>query len=81
VAKVKEILSSGVSIHLRDADGATALHWACDRGLFEMAQTLLRAGARVSDADESGMAPLHYAGINNHEKVCQWHDQVMRVLM
>ena len=36
------------------------LHWACDRGLDEMIEVLLRNKADINIQDAEGQTPLHY---------------------
>lgn len=45
-----------------DADGATPLVWAAQRGDSVMVDALIRYGAEVSTASHSGATALYYAG-------------------
>ncbi len=46
------------------ADGTTALHWAVRADDGEIAEMLLRAGAKVTAADNYGVTPLSLASLN-----------------
>jgi len=62
--KVKEILQNpdykGI-INVKDKEGRTALHYACDRENTELVQLLLEHNADVNLEDEEGETALHYA--------------------
>ena len=45
-------------------DGTTALHWAVERDDLDMADLLIRAGARVTARTREGVTPLQLAAIN-----------------
>ena len=45
-------------------DGTTALHWAVRADDVEMADLLIRAGARVTAANREGVTPLQLAALN-----------------
>uniref|UniRef100_A0A0X3NV74 Acyl-CoA-binding domain-containing protein 6 n=2 Tax=Schistocephalus solidus TaxID=70667 RepID=A0A0X3NV74_SCHSO len=62
------------SINEVDSDGLTALHWACDRGFYEIVLTLLNHGADVNALTSDEQSPLHYAS-------CCEHEQVTRLLL
>jgi len=66
VMLVKQILSSGIDINVRDPIGLTAMHVVCIMGRTELAQWLLQQGASYSTRDKEGMTPLHYACDNKH---------------
>lgn len=60
-AKVKKLLASGVKVDARSfLGGYTPLHLA---GTAEVAEVLLKAGAKVNARDEKGWTPLHCAVI------------------
>ena len=50
-----------VAQHHPEADGATALHVACERGHEQLAQKLIEWGCVVDVIDDDGQTPLHYA--------------------
>uniref|UniRef100_A0A0X3NXV9 Acyl-CoA-binding domain-containing protein 6 n=2 Tax=Schistocephalus solidus TaxID=70667 RepID=A0A0X3NXV9_SCHSO len=53
------------SINEVDSDGLTALHWACDRGFYEIVLTLLNHGADVNALTSDEQSPLHYGILMN----------------
>src|SRR5258706_10259872 len=54
---VRSLLKQKADVDARQADGATALHWAVYRDDQEMVTLLVRAGANVNIANELGVAP------------------------
>ena len=56
--EVRRLLGQGVDVNARDKHQATALHYADSR---EVAELLLRRGARVDDTARDGVTPLHMA--------------------
>ena len=63
-AGVIALLAQGVSANIRQADGATALHWAAHWDDAAMADALVRAGADVDAANDFGATPLWLACLN-----------------
>ena len=61
------LLEQGVSAKTRQADGATALHWAAHWDDAAMADALVRAGAAVDAANDFGVTPLWLACLNGSE--------------
>ena len=72
---VQELLAGDHSlIHFRDKDGSTPLHWAAWRGRREVAEVLLKAGAKVNAHNQNahwGTTPLHAAAHGNQERVAK----------
>ncbi len=60
-AGVAALLEQGASANTRQADGATALHWAAHWDDAAMADALVRAGADVDAANDFGATPLWLA--------------------
>lgn len=66
--------------------GATALHLAAEWGYGEMAELLLKNGAKVDAVDRLGKTPLLWAVANRHEEIARmlvvakadpnWHDPI-----
>ena len=54
-------LLSPSEVDARDADGHTALHWACDVGCVEVAQKLLELGSDPNAQNDDGSTALHMA--------------------
>jgi len=61
---VRAAIARRADVNLPQVDGTTALHWAVDRDDVEMADLLLRAGARVTERTREGVMPLQLAAIN-----------------
>jgi uncharacterized protein len=61
VAEVRRLLREGADVNSRQADGATALHWAAYHGDAGLAEFLLGAGADVSAANRNGSTPMWLA--------------------
>lgn len=64
-------IENGVSINLRDSEGRTPLHWAVDRGHFDVVEILLRRNADVNAKDHEGQTPLHYAVLCEREAIAK----------
>jgi ankyrin repeat protein len=63
-AAVRAAVARKADIHATHVDGSTALHWAAERDDLDMADVLIRAGARVTAATREGVTPLQLAAIN-----------------
>lgn len=60
---LSRLLQGGVRIDHRDISGRTALHLACSAANVDVVQLLIRKGAMIQSADNSGLNALHYAAI------------------
>ncbi|KAI3710096.1 hypothetical protein L2E82_39870 [Cichorium intybus] len=67
---IKELLDSGTDVNFQDIDNRTALHVAACQGFCDVAELLLKGGAKVDVKDRWGSTPLadsiHY---KNHDMV------------
>ncbi len=63
-AGVAAALRAHADVNARQADGATALHWAAYHDDRPLASMLIRAGARPGVADDTGATPLFLACMN-----------------
>ena len=63
-AAVQAALTRKADVNVPQIDGSTALHWAAERDDVEMADVLIRAGARVGAKTREGVTPLQLAAIN-----------------
>ena len=61
---VKLLLMAGADVHVRDHDGADALHYAAGQGHDEIVKALLLAGANARGQSSDGRLPLHRAAGN-----------------
>ena len=57
-AVVRSLLNQHVDVNTPQEDGATALAWAAHWDDLEIAELLIRAGAKVSAANKYGVTPL-----------------------
>ena len=62
--RVAALLKTHADVNVRQADGATALHWAAHHDDLRLASMLVRAGAKASVADDTGATPLFVACMN-----------------
>jgi len=62
--RVAALLKTHADVNVRQADGATALHWAAHHDDLRLASMLVRAGATASVADDTGATPLFVACMN-----------------
>ena len=61
---VRALLQQKADVNAPQVDGTTALHWAVRRDDVEMADLLIRAGARVAAANRDGATPMQLAALN-----------------
>lgn len=63
-AAMRALIEKGANVNAKEADGATALHWASYHDDADGAALLIRAGANVNAANDLGATPLWLACIN-----------------
>ena len=61
---VRSLLKQHAGVNTPEPDGATSLSWAAHWDNLEMADLLIRAGAKVDAANDYGVTPLMLACIN-----------------
>ncbi|KAK4777318.1 hypothetical protein SAY87_017505 [Trapa incisa] len=69
VDNLANCIDSGVNINVKDSEGRTPLHWAVDRGHFNVVELLISKGADVNSKDKEGQVPLHYAALCEREGI------------
>ena len=72
VERVKQLLSSGVDIELRNNAGGTPLHAASANGRIEVVKLLISEGANVNAQNIQGGTPLNLAIGRNHREVADF---------
>jgi len=65
-ATISSLVRQKADVNAPQADGATALQWAADRGDLEMADILIAAGANVKLANREGATPLYLASLHGN---------------
>src|SRR5262245_45086685 len=61
---LRSLLQRKADVNAAQVDGTTALHWAVEADDLEMADLLIRAGARVAVANREGVMPMQLAALN-----------------
>ena len=61
---VRRLLQEGADVDAPQSDGTTALHWAVRWDDHETAGLLIRAGAALDAANQSGATPMRLATLN-----------------
>lgn len=67
IKEIQEALYFKFPIHVRNAQGQTALHLACFAGSTQIVQLLLENGTRLDVKDDSGLTPLDMTVLNIKE--------------
>jgi ankyrin repeat domain-containing protein 17 len=63
---VRTLLQQKADVNVQQIDGTTALHWAVEANDVELADLLLRNGAKASAANKAGATPLLLAAENGN---------------
>jgi uncharacterized protein len=63
-AAVRSLVQKKADVNAPQVDGTTALHWAVQADDLELADLLIRSGAKVSTATVAGATPLQLAAVN-----------------
>jgi uncharacterized protein len=63
---MRALLAKKADVNAPQIDGTTALHWTIRANDLEMTELLLKAGAHVSAANESGATPMLLAAMNGN---------------
>jgi ankyrin repeat protein len=66
VVEVQRLVATGVNVDERDANGATALHWASCNGHVDVMMALVELSADKDAKDADGDTPLHVAAAYGH---------------
>ena len=66
VAIVRVLIGKQVDVNAARVDGITALHAAVNADRLDIADMLLRAGAKAAATDRYGVTPLYLASLNGN---------------
>uniref|UniRef100_H3DBL2 Uncharacterized protein n=2 Tax=Tetraodon nigroviridis TaxID=99883 RepID=H3DBL2_TETNG len=69
VKQVKELISLGADVNVKDFAGWTPLHEACNLGYYDVAKVLIAAGAEVNTQGLDDDTPLHDASSSGHKDI------------
>ncbi|MBN3324981.1 ANR12 protein, partial [Atractosteus spatula] len=69
VKHVKELISLGADVNVKDFAGWTPLHEACNMGYYDVAKVLIAAGAEVNTQGLDDDTPLHDASSSGHKDI------------
>ncbi|MEO5924171.1 MAG: ankyrin repeat domain-containing protein [Bryobacteraceae bacterium] len=61
---VRQLVLAKADVNAPQVDGTTALHWAVQSDDLELADLLIKAGAKVSTSNIAGATPLQLAAVN-----------------
>ena len=65
-AEVRALIGQKVDVNAAGVDGSTALHAAVNADRLDIADMLLRAGAKAAATDRYGVTPLYLASLNGN---------------
>jgi uncharacterized protein len=68
---VRSLIQRKADVNAPQVDGTTALHWAARVDDLDLADMLIAAGAKVSDANREGVTALQLAAINGSAPMLQ----------
>ncbi|XP_023682047.1 ankyrin repeat domain-containing protein 12 isoform X1 [Paramormyrops kingsleyae] len=67
--QVRELISLGADVNVKDFAGWTPLHEACNLGYYDVAKVLIAAGAEVNTQGLDDDTPLHDASSSGHRDI------------
>ncbi|XP_068604630.1 ankyrin repeat domain-containing protein 12 [Brachionichthys hirsutus] len=67
--QVKDLISLGADVNVKDFAGWTPLHEACNLGYYDVAKVLIAAGAEVNTQGLDDDTPLHDASSSGHKAI------------
>jgi ankyrin repeat protein len=65
---IQSLIEKGARVSIRNNEGQTPLHLACQDGNVDAVDVLLASGADPTECDENGANTLHYAARRQHKE-------------
>ena len=69
---LKKMLDMGSDPNIKDSNGWTALHYACQNGDFDSIKILLNNDADINTYSNNQRTPLHLAAKNNYPEIVKY---------
>ena len=69
---IKKVLDMGADPSIKDSNGWTALHYACQIGDIKFVEILIESGAKLNCFSNNNRTPLHFAAMNNFPNIVQF---------
>ncbi|MBE1301752.1 MAG: hypothetical protein GJ680_17830 [Alteromonadaceae bacterium] len=66
------LINQGVSVHSKNSEGATPLHWAAFKGHVDVAKVLLRKEANVNAVTKKGSTTLRLATTHKQQEMVRF---------
>lgn len=66
---VSMLLKSGSDVNLKNKEGKTVLHLACDKCSVKIVKMLINSKSEINTIDNKGNTPLHYAAKSASDKI------------
>ncbi|XP_055954958.1 uncharacterized protein LOC130010524 isoform X2 [Patella vulgata] len=65
--KIQLLFSAGAMLHVKDDDGDSLLHYACEWGTIDCVKYLLEQGLDTNDRNDDNMTPVFYCVLSNKQ--------------
>lgn len=69
---LKKLIDIGADPSIKDSNGWTALHYACQFGDYEAAEILVKSGSQLDTYSNNNKTPLHFAATANFPDIVRF---------